>query len=49
MPNSQEQFLKTFKQDHQTILDGLLKLRGAVRQGDTARQPSNIWWLAAPV
>src|SRR5574337_90303 len=37
MINYQEKFLKTFKQEHQTILDGLLDLRSAVRQVDAAR------------
>lgn len=37
MISSQEKFIKTFKQEHQTILDGLLDLRRAVRQADAAR------------
>ncbi|MEM3655363.1 MAG: hemerythrin domain-containing protein [Thermoprotei archaeon] len=32
----EEKFLKTFKQEHQVILDNLLKLRGAVQAGDSA-------------
>jgi hypothetical protein len=37
MPDYEAKFLETFKQEHQTILDGLLDLRGAIRQRDAAR------------